>query len=377
MGDRDEADVTTTERHPLRVAMTTASYLPEGGGTAIHTHEMARRLVAAGVDVTILTTAFRRADTGPTVVDGLKVTRVRAWPRGTDYYFAPGLGRLLRREDFDLVHCQGYHTLVAPITMLGALMHHVPCVLSFHSGGHSSPLRRAIRPAQTRLLRPLMRRSAALLAVSEFEADLFAKRLDLPRSAITVIPSGVELPPPQSDVPVAPEPLIVSVGRLESYKGHLRVIEALPSVQAVRPDMRVRVVGTGPSEPELRRLAKRLGVGDSVDIGPVAADRRHELADLLRRAAVVAALSEYESQGLAANEALALGRPLVVNDSSALRELAGRPNVRMVASSASAGEVAEAMLELAAAPNEPPGPYPTWPDSVAAVLDVYESIMSA
>jgi glycosyltransferase involved in cell wall biosynthesis len=161
--------------------MTTARYLPERGGTAIHTYEVARRMVDAGVDVTVITTALEPEPVGTVVDDGIKVTRVRARPRQTDYYLAPGVARALRREDFDIVHCQGYHTLVAPITMISALRQQIPYVVTFHSGGHSSALRRAMRPTQIRLLRPLLRRAAALIAVSDFEAGLFAPRLGLPR----------------------------------------------------------------------------------------------------------------------------------------------------------------------------------------------------
>jgi glycosyltransferase involved in cell wall biosynthesis len=367
---------TEPERRCLRVAMTTARYLPGGGGTAIHVHEVAQRLVAAGVDVTVVTTVLERSEAGRTIEQGIPVVRTRAWPRGTDLYVAPALARVLRRERFDLVHCQGYHTFVAPISMLSALRSHVPYVVTFHSGGHSSSLRRAIRPLQVRLLRPLLRRAAALIAVSDFEADLFATQLGLSRSRLTVIPSGHELPIPTDAPPRPPEPLIVSIGRLEGYKGHHRVIEALPLVHRTRPDMRIRLVGTGPAESALKKLADALGVRDAVDIGPVAADQREQLAKLLQRAAVVAALSEYESQGLGAYEALALGRPLLVNDSSALSELAGRPGVHMVASTASPATVAAALLESIAAPPAPPALLPTWDDCVSAVLRVYDDVIA-
>ena len=275
------------------------------------------------------------------------------------------------------MHCQGYHTFVAPIAMFTARRCHIPYVVTFHSGGHSSRLRRAIRPVQVWLLRPLMRRAAALIAVSEFEADLFAKQLGLPRSRLNVIPSGVELPVPDEAPTGGPEPLIVSIGRLEDYKGHHRVIQALPIVHRTRPDMRVRLVGSGPAESALRKRADELGVRDSVDIGPVDADQRGQLAELLRRAAVVVALSEYESQGLGAYEALAVGRPLLVNDGTALSELADRPNVRTVASAASPATVAAALLASVDAPGAPPMELPTWDDCVAMLLRVYEKVLSA
>src|SRR5512133_844877 len=97
---------------PWRIAMATSQYLPDRGGTAIHTHELASRLVRAGLDVTVFTTTFDGGNVGASSEDGIRVERVRAWPRDTDYYFAPHLARLLSADDFDLVHCQGYHTLV-------------------------------------------------------------------------------------------------------------------------------------------------------------------------------------------------------------------------------------------------------------------------
>ncbi len=171
--------------------------------------------------------------------------------------------------------------------------------------------------------------------------------------------------------------MIVSIGRLEDYKGHHRVIQALPIVRRTRPDMRVRLVGSGPAESALRKLADELGVRDAVDIGPVEADQRGQLAELLLRSAVVVALSEYESQGLGAYEALALGRPLLVNDGSALSELADRPNVRMVASAASPATVAATLLALVDAPSAPPTALPNWDDCVAMLIHVYDEVISS
>jgi glycosyltransferase involved in cell wall biosynthesis len=44
----------------------------------------------------------------------------------------------------------------------------------------------------------------------------------------------------------------VSCGRLERYKGHHRVIEALPLVQQTVPDATLHILGSGPYEKELR-----------------------------------------------------------------------------------------------------------------------------
>jgi glycosyltransferase involved in cell wall biosynthesis len=357
---------------PLRLLFATARYLPERGGTEIHTHEIAQRLAAYGAEVTVVCTE-PRGPFEPISKDGpVTVLRVRSWPPGRDYYLAPRLAGVVRRTDADIVHCQGYHTLVAPVVMAAAYSARLPYVLTLHSGGHSSRLRRAVRPAQARLLRPLLARAAQIVAGSQFEADLFTERTGLPRSAFRVIPSGVDLPHARVHEPPADPPMLLSIGRVESYKGHQRMVEALPALQLARPGTRLRVVGSGPYEPELRSLSERLGVGHLVEIAPIPADRRDEMARLMQSSACVVAFSEYESQGLAIQEALGLGRPLVVSDNSALHDLRHHENVRTVSRDTSSDEIAGKILELLEAPPvaQPPS-LTTWDDCASALLEVY------
>src|SRR5207302_1617097 len=98
--------------------------------------------------------------------------------------------------------------------------------------------------------------------------------------------------------------VIVSVGRLERYKGHHRVIAALPRVAQARPGVRLRVLGSGPYQQPLHRLATDLGVEDRVEICAIAPSDREGLARALREASLVTLLSEYEAQPLAVLEAL-------------------------------------------------------------------------
>ena len=359
---------------PLRITYVTARYLPETGGTEIHTDEVARRISARGADVTVVSTTrdprgVRAEDDGQ-----LRVRRVPAWPRSRDYFFAPSLPSAIRESAPDLLHCQGYHTLVAPLAMCTALRRHIPYIVTFHSGGHSSRLRVLARPAQGRLLRPLLVRARALVAVSQFEADLFAERLDIPPERFSVIPSGIDLPIAPS-APAATEPgLIVSVGRVESYKGHDRVVEALPALRRSQPHVRLRVLGSGPYEPQLRRLAERLDVAELVEIAPVNGTRA-DLADLLNRAAVVTAFSDYESQGLAVQEAIGLGRPVVVREGSALDELRSYPNVHTVPALADAEALADVVTRVLHAPPAEAPPMQTWDDCVEALAALYRDTM--
>ena len=79
------------KKGPLRILMVSARYSPYVGGTETHVHEVARRMKAAGHDVTVLTTDSSKQLLSYEERDGLLVRRVTAYPANHDYYFAPGL----------------------------------------------------------------------------------------------------------------------------------------------------------------------------------------------------------------------------------------------------------------------------------------------
>ncbi len=372
------AEAPDTTVRPVRLLLATARYLPSAGGTEIHTYEVAKRAVAAGYEVTVLTTDRSGRLGAVEECDGVRILRVRAWPRHGDYYFAPGVYRAIVRGHWDLVHCQGYHTLLAPLVMLAACRARIPYVLTFHSGGHSSRLRNALRGVQRALLRPLLARARRLIGVSKFEADFFRERLRLPTERFVVIPNGSYLPAPSSGTPSgASGTLIISVGRLERYKGHHRVIAALPWLLRHYPDAHLRIIGAGPYEPDLQRIARDLGVSDRVEIRAIPANDREGMATVLNDAALVILLSDYESQGMAVMEALALGRPVLVANNSGLRELAEQGFARATLPDSTPQEVAMAMEEQLSRPLIPGAvAFPTWEACAAALLALYQTIIS-
>lgn len=358
---------------PLRVVYVTARYLPERGGTEIHTHEVARRMSERGAAVTVVTTSLDPELPREERDGDVEVRRVAAWPPRRDYFLSPGLPAAIRAARPDLLHIQGYHTFVAPVAMLAALRASIPFVLTFHSGGHSSRVRVWARPLQGQVLRPLLVRARALVSVSQFEADLFATRLRIPLGRFAVIPSGINLPQVTEPVQPGDADLVLSIGRLESYKGHDRIVEAMPELRRRHPELRLRLLGSGPYEPQLRALAARLRVADVVEIGSV--QSREEMATLLHRAAVVTALSEYESQGLAVQEAIGLGRPVVAARGSALDELQAYPNVVTVPAAATAAELADAVTRVLRAPPVQAPQMQTWDACVDALAELYRRVL--
>jgi glycosyltransferase involved in cell wall biosynthesis len=345
------------------------------GGVETHVAQVAPRLARAGVAITILTTDRTGALPPREEIDGVTILRVPARPARRDYHFAPGIVPIIIGGHWDVIHCQSYHTLVAPMAMLAARRAQIPYVVTFHGGGHSSHLRNALRGGQWALLRPLLARAARLIAIARFEIDLYGRRLGLPHERFALIPNGADLPLMHRATKLTDADLILSVGRLERYKGHHRVIAALPMLLRQRPRARLRIVGAGPEEARLRNLAQRLGVADKVEIGPVPPTDRGAMAVLLAQASLVTLLSDYETHPIAALEALALGRPVLVAHGLGMAELAERGLARSVALDAGPIEIAAAMLAQLRQPLIPPPlTLPTWDDCAAGLLDLYRAV---
>jgi glycosyltransferase involved in cell wall biosynthesis len=350
---------------PLRILYVTPRYLPEIGGVEAHVHAVATRLAAGGrAQVTVLSTDTRAALPARDHDGDAAVRRVRAYPRGRDWRFAPGIGAAIAGGDWDIVHVQSYHTFVAPLAMAAAARARIPYVLTFHGGGHSDPLRHRARGLQRKLLRPLLARAAALVAIAQFEIDEYGPQLHIAPERFTLIPNGFDLPaapaqtggPAVGDAAAAPDgPLIASLGRLERYKGHQHAIAALPHVLL---------------------LAQALGVSERVEISSVPLGERVELARRLAAIDLAVAFSEFESHPIAALEVLALGRPLLVASGSGLGELAAAGYARAIDPGLSAQDTAAAIVRELRDPHIPPAThFPTWDDCANALLALYRRIL--
>jgi glycosyltransferase involved in cell wall biosynthesis len=363
---------------PVRVLVVAARFLPDLGGTETHIHEVTRRMARRDdLDITVLTTDRRGDRPAREEREGFTVLRCRAYPRHRDYYVAPGVYRHITGGNYDLVHCQGIHTAVPALAMLAARRKGIPYLVTLHTGGHSSGFRRRLRGTQWRALAPLLRGSAAIVAVSRFEQRTFQEACSLDAARFRILPNGGDLPAGPERAGAIPG-RIVSSGRLERYKGHQRVIRALPLVRQSVPDATLHILGSGPYEGQLRSLADTLGLGRSVTIEYIAPDDRERMAQVLGQASVVAALSEYEAHPVAVAEALALGIPAVGLDTAGIGDLVEDGLVSGVPRDASPAIVARALVAaLNGEQTRGSVRLPTWDTAAADLARVYTDVARA
>lgn len=187
----------------------------------------------------------------------------------------------------------------------------------------------------------------------------------------TVVPLGIGSPltvptPPPDAIPAA---LILGrMARGEDYKGHRELIAAWPRVRDRVPAAELWVAGDGDLRPDLENLAQRIGVGGAIRfLGRVTEEQKH---DLLVRSRCLAMPSRGEGFGLVYLEAMRVGRPCLVSDQDAGREVVNPPEAGLAADPGASAALASAVVELLT-------PGPRWEAWSRAARERYESRFTA
>ena len=170
-----------------------------------------------------------------------------------------------------------------------------------------APCRPHLDPLQT-MLQLLLQAHLAVVAV--FCGQVCCVQLqDVMQLAVDVLLPTAQRPPGETPDHTPDYTLIISLGRLERYKGHQHMINALPKIREQRPDARLLILGAGSYASSLRKLAQKAGVAEHIEIRAIPAGDRQAMAETLFQASLVALMSEYEAHPVAVMEALSLQRP--------------------------------------------------------------------
>ena len=300
----------------MRIGIVSQSYYPRYGGVTEHVHALAVELRRRGHQATILTSRFRKGETG----EATDVRRIgynilvpfnRAFVDFTIGWGLKGqLKRAIRELDLDLVHV---HCPTAPtLPVMAVQVCDCPVVGTFHSTGGRTAMQDFFQPA----LGPLMAKLNGKIAVSTTARD--TAELYYP-GPYELIPNGVDVD--RFHPLVAPFPQwrdpdkvnILFVGRLDPRKGVQDLIAAMPEViQRTEGRARLLIVGDSYLRPQIeaqvaedvRRHVHFLGHVPSADL-----PRWYATGDLFCSPA-----TGNESFGIVLVEAMAAGRALICSD---------------------------------------------------------------
>lgn len=323
----------------MRVALLSRAAHPlhPPGGLERAVYHLAKHLRAQGVETVLLTRPATREGsfpgevvsvrygTGPGGPHGRVLDRTLRYPR-----FALRLGGvvagMVRAGRVDLVHAQGLAALG-----YGRLRRRNPelrAPLVMNPQGMEEHKARGLKRLALTRLRRLARDAARLadrvIATDEVTRDEVPRLLGVEASRVVVLPNGIDPEEIRGATPADPEhvradcfprlagatPLLLSVGRLEAYKGFGDVVEALARLHEageLPPAWAWVLVGEGPRRPALEARARRLDPHVHL-LGRVSDALLHTLyatADIFVHA------TRYEGSSLVTLEAMAHGLPVV------------------------------------------------------------------
>ena len=159
-----------------------------------------------------------------------------------------------------------------------------------------------------------------IIAVSDFTKQALIKN-KIPKERIIVIHNGVRLSD-YSCIGVAKErdPTICFVGRLTKNKRVEDLIMALPLVKKELPTVKCLIIGTGPEEKSLKKLAASLGLENEISF--LGFLRTHsQVQKKLKACQLFCSPSTVEGFGITMVEALASEVPFVCSDIAPFREI--------------------------------------------------------
>lgn len=241
-----------------------------------------------------------------------------------------------------------------------------------------------------------IKRADAVTTICEgLRGDILAR--GVPAEKVTVIPNAVNIEDfstgESADMRLAAElglegkRVLGFIGSFYAYEGLNILLQALPKMLALNPDIRVLLVGGGPQDKELKAQAQQLGVGDKVIFtGRVPHDqvqRYYNLIDVLVYPRLPMRLTELVTP-LKPLEAMAQGRLLVASDVGGHRELIedGKTGVLFTAGDPDALSTqvlkllsaSERWPELRAAARQFVETERNWAASVARYQHIYERL---
>jgi glycosyltransferase involved in cell wall biosynthesis len=281
----------------------------EAGGSEVHAEQVLQRWAAAGLEVTLRTSAAPGLP-GRTRRGGLDVVRrggrMGVFPRAVAAELAG------RHGPCDaLVEIWNGVPWGSPVWCRGprvTWLHHVhgpmwELMLGRTAGRVGEFVERRIAP-------PLYRRIPVVTLSEASRAELVG-HLGFRAERVHVVPPGIA---PRFHGPASPaaHPLVVAVGRLAPVKRFDTLVRTLAPLAQRFDDLEVVIVGEGDERARIQATIDELGARRWVRLAGRLTD--DELVALYRRAWLVASASLAEGWGMTITEAAACGVPAVVTD---------------------------------------------------------------
>ena len=291
---------------------------PLAGGAEVHLHEVFSRIASQGHHVTLFCSSFPGALPEENI-NGIHVVR-KGGRYLFNFTFAVEYFRRFRDEKFDIVVDD-----MNKIPFFTPLYVKEPIYgVTHHLFGKSIYLETSFLPASyvywmERSAVALYKKKRIPFIVGSPSTEKELKHAGFSTDDVALISYGVDHSTHnQRGAEKSPTPLIGYFGRLKKYKSVDHLLQALPAVLNVVPDLAVVIVGEGDDRPRLEGLAKELNLQNAVEFTGFVSEQKK--IELLQQMWFKVTTSSKEGWGLTVVEANACGTTVLASNVEGLRD---------------------------------------------------------
>lgn len=308
----------------MKLIHVTPFFLPYFGGIEYYIYYVSRELVKRGHSVSVYTSRTTPNLPEREYMDGVLVRRFTPVRYLLGYPLVPKLFEELLKSDADLIHCHISGPMMAELAATASKLKGLPLVVTVHQ---------CALPAEDMLTE---RRSFAHILTALYKWLLLAYDLAIAKKVILVSPSAINLVsslvkhhdklvvipcgvdtklfrPKRLRGRLSKGPFrVLYVGRFMPFKGLDTLIEAFYMLRRRWADVRLLLVGKGPTRELAEKKVEELRIMDQVEfLGQIPS--RDDLVDIYNSSDVfvLPSRSPAEGFGIVLLEAMACGLPVV------------------------------------------------------------------
>ena len=349
----------------MKILMLTWEYPPRiVGGIARVVHDLSKRLIKDGHEVTVVT--YRDSADVPEYENdkGVNVYRVDNymihpnnfidWILQLNFNLVSKATEIINKEGgFDVIHAHDW--LVANAAKALKNAYGIPVVATIHAteAGRNSGIHDDTQRYINDTEWMLTYEASEVIVNSNYMKNELQRLFGLPYEKINVIPNGINLSnfigierdyDFRRQYAMDNEKIILYVGRLVYEKGIQHLIAAMPKVLSNYHDAKLIIAGRGGMMDELRQEASNLGLNDKIYFTGYLDSK--QVQKMYKCADVAVFPSTYEPFGIVALEAMLAGVPTVVSDVGGLDEIVTHGVDGMKAYAGNANSIADSITAL-------------------------------
>jgi glycosyltransferase involved in cell wall biosynthesis len=325
---------------------------PQTGGAGVVIHELSKRWVKWGHEVTVFTSRFPGSSPRENV-DGVEI--IRSGNPISLYLHANRHYKKQFRGKFDVI----IEELNGPIPWYSYYYTQEPIIGLIHQTGRYFDEFRFENSVAYYEMPPIINigeyllephilkyfRNFPILVMSESTREDF---LDLKCSPdmVHVIPEGTKVKPIDKILKKNKDPAFIYLGRLNRSKRIDHVLQAIGQVKKQFPNIRLHIIGRGKKdyENELKLLAKDLGIGENTTFHGYLSEETKNKIIQMSHALLITSIKE--GWGLVVTEANAMGTPAIGYNVSGLKDSIRHGITGILVDSGDINALSEAVVKL-------------------------------